>query len=301
MENYYDILGVTKDASTADIKKAYRNLAKEHHPDKGGSEEKFKKINEAYETLSDEGKRKNYDNPQNDNFFGFNPFESFFKNNPFFRERERRVPEKVIDIEVKISEFFSNKEKEINFQRNLECSTCKGEGGEKIKCNACNGEGFITQRQGIGMFVQIFKHPCPHCESRGFNFKTKCASCSGTTVKVVTDGFKFHIPQGIDHGQMLKLEGRGDYYWGVYGDLFLRINVVPENNFEKSGNNLIYNLYYNLEDLNKDQIEIPHPSGRIKINTPNEVDTSKPLVIRNKGFWNQGDLIINQFLKYKRK
>jgi molecular chaperone DnaJ len=299
MENFYNILGVPKNATIDEIKRAYRNLAKQHHPDKGGDEEHFKKINEAYETLSDQEKRSQYDNPNKGHSFfgGFDPFEAFFNN----KYKYKKAPEKIIDVEIKISELFNTKQKNITFKRNIACDDCGGQGGEKINCNKCGGEGFITQRQGIGMFVQIFKHPCGDCQGRGFNYVKTCNTCKGSTVKSITENFSFYIPEGIDTGQLLKLEGRGDFNSGQYGDLYFRITIIPENNFEKSGNNLIYNMYLNLNDLKKDFLDIPYPGGNFRINNPNEIDTSKPIVVRGKGFYNQGDLIINQFFKFKRK
>lgn len=297
MDNYYDILGVKKDSTIDEIKKAYRNLAKQYHPDKGGNEERFKKINEAYETLSDQEKRNQYDNPNH----GFDIFEHFFKGSSFFNNRQKKAPDKVVDVEIKISELFLNKEKNINIQRNVACTDCNGQGGEKTKCNGCNGEGFKTQRQGIGMFVQIFKQPCGDCQGRGFNYVKTCNTCKGSTVKTIIDGFKFFIPDGIDNGQLLKLDARGDFNSGMYGDLLLRINIRPENNFEKFGHDLIYNMFLTPEDYKKESIEIPHPAGHFRINTPKEIDTSQPLRIKNKGFYGHGDLLINQYLKFKRK
>ena len=135
MENLYEILGVTENATQDEIKKSYRKLALEHHPDKGGNEEKFKKISVAYDTLGDEQKRRNYDNLKNNPFAnaggGFNPFEDFFGGNPFFQQRKRSTPDKVVNINVGVIESYLSSDKTITYSRNVECSTCNGAGGTK--------------------------------------------------------------------------------------------------------------------------------------------------------------------------
>jgi DnaJ-class molecular chaperone len=103
----------------------------------------------------------------------------------------------------------------------------------------------------------------------------------------------------VDESQFLKLQGYGDFHNGMYGNLILKINIIPVDNFEKMGNDLIYNVYYTLDDITSGKLEIPHPSGTISINLPEEFDTSKPLRIQSKGF-NGGDLFIKQFVRFKR-
>ena len=123
--------------------------------------------------------------------------------------------------------------------------------------------------------------------------------CYLKTKQAEIEKIKIKLPQGVDESQFLKLQGNGDYNNGNYGNLVLKVNIVPENNFEKMGNDLIYNAYFNLEELQKETFEIPHPSGSIKISFPDEFDTSKPLRVKNKGF-NGGDMFVKQFVKFKR-
>ena len=148
MNNFYDTLGVTETSTQDEIKKAYRKLAIEHHPDKGGDEDKFKKISEAYNILGDETKRSQYDNQRQNPFGnmgggGFNPFEDLF-NGAFHTQRRRSVPDKVIEVQVGAIESFMAGDKIINYSRQHMCNDCSGQGGERETCNVCNGDGFIA-------------------------------------------------------------------------------------------------------------------------------------------------------------
>lgn len=308
MENYYEILGVTENATQEEIKKAYRKKAIEHHPDKGGSEELFKNIAKAYDTLGDENKRKEYDNKKNNpnpfgDFGGFNPFSDFGGFNQFFNQRKRTIPSKIIDVTLTVLESYRGIDKHITYMRNHNCLTCNGSGGERINCDVCNGDGFVSVRQGTGMFVQITRHICQKCSGNGFSLKTKCFSCNGNGTIQNTETISVKLPHGTDSGQSFKLSQRGDFYNGSYGDLILRINLTPENNFEKNGDDLIYNLFFSYEDLSKNSVEIPHPSGTLSINLPSEFDTSKPLRVKSKGFNSQngvGDLFLRLYVKFTR-
>lgn len=303
--NYYEVLGVGETATQDEIKKAYRNLAKEHHPDKGGDEGKFKIISEAYDTLGNENKRRDYDNRKN-NFFGGgspfdgHPFADIFKNP--FTQRKRSVPDKVIDIDISVIESFLGSEKTISYNRKVMCDICTGSGGDKITCIPCGGSGVITQQVGNGFFQQLFQSHCNACQGRGYNYTKVCHSCNGQTTKDSFETFKIGIPVGIDNGQFLRMEGKGDYKSGMYGNLILRVNIIPMNNFEKNGNDLVYSLYFDKTTLEKDIFEIPHPDGNITINIPSEFDTSKPLRIKGKGFKTQynGDLYLNLYYKHKK-
>lgn len=307
MENYYQILGVSETATQEEIKKAYRKKAVEHHPDKGGSEETFKQIASAYDVLGDENKRRDYDNRKNNpfanagpNFQGFNPFEEFF-NNSFYKTRKKAAPEKVIELNVGVLESFKGIEKTVNYIRKHQCNGCKGTGGNRTDCGTCGGQGFVSIRQGTGLFIQITRQTCNSCSGRGYTITNACHICSGNGSISNAETINLKLPHGIDEGQLFRLKSHGDFQEGVYGDLVIKIRLLPENNFEKNGADLIYNLYFNYEDLKKQTVEIPHPNGNLSINLPSEIDTSKPLRIKSKGFGNgQGDLFIRQFVKFKR-
>jgi DnaJ-class molecular chaperone len=137
-------------------------------------------------------------------------------------------------------------------------------------------------------------------KSRIINIFTKrCGSCSGNGSITTNEKLKIKIPNGLDEGQFLKLQGKGDFVKGMYGNLVIRVNIVPQDNFEKMGNDLVYNAYFNLDDLSKDTFDITHPSSTISVNIPKDFDSSKPLRVKGKGF-NGGDLFIKLFVKFTR-
>lgn len=304
MEDYYQILGVNQNATQDEIKKSYRKLAVEHHPDKGGDENKFKKISEAYDTLGDETKRSQYDNQQRNPFAGmggggFNPFEDMFSQ--MRSQRKRAVPDKIVEIIVGAVESYNGSEKNITYSRKHNCAGCNGTGGEKINCSSCGGNGFITQQIGTGLFTQIIRQNCNYCEGRGFSYKTTCGTCHGSTTTSSTETISIKLPNGIDEGQFIRIQGKGDFKDGMYGNLVVKVKIVPENNFEKSMNDLIYNAYFDLESLKLENITVPHPLGDISIKLPSEFDTSKPLRVKSKGYGGIGDLYIKLFVKFKRQ
>ena len=309
METYYNILGVNENATQEEIKKSYKKLAVQHHPDKGGNEETFKKISEAYDTLGDENKRRNYDNQKNNPFgdMGGNPFngDPFDVFNQMFggmggqQPRQRKAPDKIVDINVGVVDSFKAATKEIRFARKTNCNICDGKGGERLTCGTCNGEGFITKQVGNSFFSNIFRTPCGSCQGKGFNFKTVCNSCGGEGKKDEFQTINFKLPHGITDGQFIKAAGLGDYNDGIFGDVILRIHIQPQDGFEKNNDDLIYNLEMSLNDFNKETIDVPHPLGPIKINLPKEIDTSKPLRIKGKGF-NGAEFYIKLYVRHTR-
>jgi molecular chaperone DnaJ len=299
-DNFYNVLGVNENATQEELKKAYRKLAIEHHPDKGGSEEQFKKISEAYDTLGDENKRRQYDNQKNNPFGSGNPFEDFF--NGGYRPRKRTAPDTIIDVTISVLESYNSSDKVITYNRKHECSGCNGSGGEKINCTTCNGVGYTTVTMGTGLFTQVFRQPCNGCRGEGQTFKTRCHVCNGTTTQSEMENIKIKLPHGVDDGQFFKMQGKGDYSNGVYGNLVIRVKMSSENGFEKNENDLVFNAFLNLEDISKGSFVIPHPDGDISIKLPEDFDTSKPLRVKSKGFKSNGvgDLFVKLFVKFKR-
>jgi molecular chaperone DnaJ len=298
-ENYYTVLGVQENADQDTIKKAYRHLAKTHHPDKGGDDEIFKKVSEAYDVLGDDNKRAQYDNQRKNpfgNMGGFNPFDEFFSSS----QRHHTIrPDKVINLKVTVTESYLGVEKEIEYDRKHKCTPCNGEGGDKVTCSVCKGQGQIQQKVSMGMFTQIFAHPCNACSARGFTFSKVCGTCNGDGRTGKPHKIKVKLPVGVDDSQFLKMSGNGDYSNNGYGNLVIKVEIVSDNNFDKFGDDLIYNAYFSYEDLSKSTFEIPHPLGPISINVPNDFDTSKPLRVKSKGF-NNGDMFIKLFVKFLR-
>ena len=301
MENFYDTLGVKEDASQDEIKKAYRKLAVEHHPDKGGSEEKFKKISEAYDTLGDENKRAQYDNKKNNPFGGmgggFDPFSEMF-NNMFNQGFRKTAPDKILHVNVSVLESYNASEKEITYSRELMCDDCGGAGGEKTKCPSCEGQGFFTVKVGGSMFSQVVRQTCNNCKGSGKVYTTVCYGCNGKTTKTKMENIKIKLPHGIDESQFLKMQGYGDYSHGIgYGNLVMKINITPDGEWEKIGDDLVYNKFYNLDELKLDTLEIPHPDGNIMVNLPKEFNTTIPLRVKRKGF-NGRDMFVKQHVKF---
>lgn len=304
MEDFYQILGVGENATQDEIKKSYRKLAVEHHPDKGGDENKFKKISEAYDTISDENKRSQYDNQRRNPFVnmgggGFNPFEEMF-NQMNHAQRKRAVPDKIVEVIVGAVESYNGSEKTITYNRNHNCGGCNGSGGERMTCSNCGGQGVITQQIGTGLFTQIIRQGCGVCGGKGFSYKTTCGACHGSTTTSNVETISIKLPNGIDEGQFLRVQEKGDFKDGMYGNLVVKVKIVPENNFEKSMDDLIYNSYFDLNSLKEDTVKVPHPLGNISIKLPEEFDTSKPLRVKGKGYHGKGDLYIKLFVRFKR-
>lgn len=305
--NYYEVLGVNEKSTQDEIKKAYRKLAVEHHPDKGGDENKFKEIAEAYGVLGDETKRSQYDQQKNNPFGGFGhggpDVDDFFSQ--FFRgsqKQRKQTPEKLIDVNITVIDSFKSEQKNIVYNRNHQCGDCSGQGGERQSCGPCGGNGIINQRVGNSMFVQMMTVECPSCKGKGYTLKTTCHSCNGEGTNPAMEQITITIPHGIDNGQIIRIPGKGDFVDNIYGNLLIRFNVSPIDNFEKQGQDLIYNKFFNLEELQKESFEVPHPDGTIAIKTPQEFDTTKPLRVKSKGFRGlHGDLYVKLNVKFTRK
>ncbi len=304
MENFYEILGVSETSTQDEIKKAFRTKSKVMHPDKGGNEEDFKKINEAYDTLGDENKRTQYDQQRNNPFGGGNPFDIFnemFNGGGFGGFQQRKAPDKIVDLHIGVVDSYLGKDMTTNFMRKTNCNTCDGKGGERITCNTCNGTGTLTQRVGNSFFANIIRTTCATCAGRGFKFKETCGTCHGEGRIDENMTINMKLPEGISDGQFIKGQGYGDFHNGMFGDVIFRINIVPQNGFERNNADLIYNKFLSLSDLNSDSISVPHPDGEMMLNLPKEIDTSKPLRVKGKGFKNErGDLYVNLFVKHTR-
>ena len=305
-DTHYSTLGVAEDASQDEIKKAYRKLAKENHPDKGGDEELFKKISGAYDVIGDEEKRQQYDMERKNPFAGmrgggFNgSFQDLYNSVFGNMRREQQVHTTTITVQVGVLESYLSTKKTLTYKRKCSCDTCSGTGGDKITCNTCQGSGQIVQQMGSGMWVQMVAMACPTCSGFGNINTNPCFVCNGVGTKDEMKSIDVKIPHGIDDGQFFRLREMGDFRNGMYGDLVVRISIEKENGFEKFGNNLVYNAYFDLDDLNKDSFDIPHPDGTLTVKFPNLVDTSKPLRVKGKGFKMEtiGDMLVNQYVKF---
>ena len=300
MKNYFEILGVKEDATDEEIKKQYRLLSKKYHPDvnpDGG--EKFKEIAEAYDVLSDPKKKIDY-LKQKDNPFASGSFEEFFKN--MYNQGGgappiRKVADKIIKLPVTVMESYKGGPKTINYQRNIACSDCGGSGGDTQLCAVCHGAGHSIQVLGSGFFQQRVRVACVHCQAKGQILINRCHSCSGVGTKNHFESITVSLPKGIDDGQFMKLEGRGDFIQGMYGNLVIQPIIEQNGEFQKMGSDLIYNLFLDLQTITEDFYIIHHPDGELKIPAPIIFDTSKPLRLKNKGFPN-GDMYVKLNVRF---
>ena len=308
MSNYYEILGVSKEASQDDIKKAYKKLAFEFHPDRNpDGAEKFKEIASAYDTLGDDTKRKNYDNQLNNPFGGSNgmSYEDIFyqmfggqRQNPF-NQRRKSAPDKIIKIQVNPLESYKGVDKKIQYIKDNHCNICNGSGGEQQACKTCGGAGFQIKSFGTGFMMQQVRTACGSCGGRGYTLIHRCYNCDGRGVKPTTHEVSVKLPVGVDSGQYLKLVDLGDFRNGEYGDLVIQIEMIPKDGFEKMNNDLVYNLYLNLEEIQSDKYVIPHPDGDLNMVAPKLFDSSKPLRLKGKGY-NGGDMYVKLNVKFDR-
>ncbi len=325
-KDYYSILGVSKDASDDDIKRAYRKQAQQHHPDRvGGNEQKFKEINEAYQVLSDKTKRQQYDQYGTTfeqagqggagGFQGFGGFEEAFRNggaefnfgnfgfedifSDIFgggrgeRGGMRKGEDINIDVEITLEDVLSGAEKEINLYKRVICSNCRGTGAEpgtKIKdCPTCKGSGQIrkTQRTFLGSFSQVIT--CPDCKGEGKKAEKPCRVCGGDGRVRENRRVKIHIPAGIQDGQVIEIRGEGEAAarGGEAGDLYMVIHIKAHPKFERRNNNIIYRAEISLSQaVLGAEIEIPTLDGKVRMKIPAGTKSGKVLSLKNKGLPN---------------
>lgn len=266
--DYYEVLGVSKNATSDEIKKAYRKLAKEHHPDKGGDEATFKEISEAYDVLSDSNKKARYDQfGHNDNRGNYDDMRSGFEDmfGQYFRQRQRpveRVGENMtLTVKLTLEEIFEGVKKKYNYTRNVSCSDCSGHGGtEPQECTTCNGSGHIRQvnRTPFGFMEQI--SDCHVCSGTGTTFKDACKTCSGQGLVKKQELVEVDIPTGIQDGMAFVMSGKGHgIKSGREGDLIIRISEIPHDKFTRVGSELKMKL-----KLQYHQLVL---GGKVDINT----------------------------------
>ena len=304
MNNYYEILGVSKDATQDDIKRAYRKLAIQYHPDKNpDGDEKFKQIAEAYDIIGNESKRIDYDNRLNNPFAGggnrmsYEDFISQMFGNQNNNQKRKTAPDKIIKVQISPIESYKGLDKKINYIKDNKCNICNGGGGDQQACNTCGGAGFQIKSFGTGFMTQQIRTSCGTCGGRGYTLIHRCYNCGGNGVKPNTNEINIKLPIGVDSGQYLKLADLGDFRNGEYGDLVIQIEVVTQDGFEKINNDLIYNLFLNLEEVKQDTFTIPHPNGNLIMNALKTFDTSKPLRLRGKGYPG-GDMFVKLHVKF---
>jgi len=320
--NYYDVLGVSKTASEAEIKKAYRKLALKYHPDRNPdnkeSEEKFKEAAQAYEVLSSEKKRGQYDQYGHEDYQnsgagnpgggagGFNNMnmDDIFSNfgdifGEMFggggRSRKRKAgptPARGHDlykeVTITLKESFLGLKKEFSYYHFAPCGTCDNKGtqpGTSIQtCASCKGAGQVNYQQGFFMYSQ----PCGKCNGQGYAIKSPCTDCNGRSRIQKFDKFSITIPAGIFDNAELRISGKGDagVYGGGTGDLFLKVHVTTDNQFKRINNDLVSNVMLTYPQLVLgSQIEIESIDGtKHTIKIPKGCAVGKEIILPGKGF-----------------
>ena len=330
--DYYEVLGVDKSASDADIKKAYRSLAKKYHPDMNPgdkeAEQKFKEVNEAYAVLSDADKRKKYDTYGHDafdptaggsGFSGFGDFGGFDMGgfgdifSSFFgggtSSRRQNGPVRGDDVNVRITLSFEEAvfgvKKDITYRRTQRCAECSGTGAAKGSqpktCTKCSGSGQIRVQQRTPLGVMQTQRTCDACGGRGTVIENPCKACRGTGTVQATKTLEVSIPAGIDNGQRISLRGQGSdgLRGGSAGDLLISVAVKAHPVFERDG----YDIYCEVpitftEATLGAEIDIPTLEGKEKFTVPEGTQTGTSFMLKQKGVpyvnnsSRRGDLII---------
>lgn len=315
--DYYTILGVERNASKSEIKKAYRKIAKKYHPDKNPdnkeAEAKFKEAAEAYEVLSDSKKRKMYDQyghsgNKGGNFSGGMSFEDIMSmfgfdsfNNKSTKKQSRGKPALVL-LELTLEEVFNGVNKIISYERLGKCKTCNGSGGKKKStCGKCRGDGYIKKKVQTPMGVMVSTSSCDKCNGDGYNVEEECLTCKGHgTVKERVQK-EFSIPRGLSNSDRIILDDNGGHYVknGSHGPLMADVRVKKHPLFERLGFNLKYTtkIAYHTLVLGGD-LEIPTiDGGKIRIKVPPHSNSGRVLSVKGKGIYvfnksHRGDLLV---------
>ncbi len=315
-KDYYEVLGVPKEASEKEIKSAYRKLAMKYHPDRSDAsdaEERFKEISEAYAVLSDADKRKKYDQfghaginsqySQEDLFrgvnfedllrgFGFGGGESIF--DMFFGGGRGRGPSRGrdlrYDVNLTLEQVATGLETTIEVPRTEKCPTCGGSGARPgtnpTVCSNCRGSGQVTRAQNTPFGQFVTSTTCPKCGGRGQLITSPCSDCSGTGKVRKTRKISIKIPPGVEDGQHLKLRGQGDAasQGGEPGDLYVVLNVLPHPQFQRADSDLLFEKPVSITQAALgSEVEIPTLNGRAKLRIPAGTQTGSVFRLKGKG------------------
>ncbi len=325
-KDYYEVLGVSKDATQAEIKSAFRKLAKKYHPDvskEENAEEKFKEAQEAYAVLSDEEKRKQYDQ------FGFNAFDnngaggydfSGFDFSDIIREafgggfgggfsggfsdfsdfgfggfggnsnRPTKGPDTVVQMNLTFDEAAFGTKKDITLTLNETCDECHGKGGfDEETCDECHGSGQVTSQQQTIFGAFMTKTVCPKCGGKGKTYKKECKKCHGSGAIRTEKEIEVKVPAGVDTGNQLRIKDKGEAgtNGGPNGDIYIEFNVKPHPIFKREGNDIYLDLPITMaEAALGSKKKVPTLYGNITLTIPAGSEDGDKHRVRGKGIEN---------------
>jgi molecular chaperone DnaJ len=302
----YETLGVPKTASQDEIKKAYRKLVREVHPDRNpGSEERFKEVQSAYDVLSDPEKRAQYDRfgaangrpgpgPAGGTTFDFSDFDlgdifgGLFNRGGGREQQQRGQRGNDVEVEVRVSfeDALKGVQTTVPVQLELACHTCHGTGAAPgtapITCPQCNGSGVVATSQGLFALQQ----PCPRCHGMGSIVETPCPTCHGSGRERRTKRYTVKIPAGVKDGTRIKLKGKGEAGYGgaAAGDLYVITRVEPSKIYERRGDDLVVVVPVSFTTAALGgSVEVPTPDGPVSLKVPSGTEDGKLLRIKGRG------------------
>ena len=317
-KSYYEVLGVDKNASEAEIKSAFRKLAKKYHPDnkETGDEAKFKEIGEAYAVLSDENKKRQYDQLGHeaftqgaagggfggfggfsaedidlsgifDDLFGGSMFGGFGGRRGTTRNRPTKGADSLVKVNLTFEEAVFGCKKSINIDLDSECEECSGKGGSgEQTCSTCGGRGRVVSQQRTLFGVFQSETSCPDCGGRGKTFKDKCKKCNGTGHTIMNKEIEIEVPAGVDNGHQLRISGKGaaGYNGGPNGDIYIEFKVKDHPLFERKGSDIYLDVPLTItEAVLGCKKEIPTLDGNVVLTIEAGSQSGDQLRLRGKG------------------
>ncbi|HET8964159.1 MAG TPA: molecular chaperone DnaJ [Chitinophagales bacterium] len=319
--DYYEILGVSKNATAEEIKKAYRKLALQYHPDKNPgnkeSEEKFKEGAEAYDVLSNPDKKQRYDQyghagmsgaggfsggsmnmddifSQFGDIFGESIFDNFFGGGGGRGSRRQATGRKGSNIRIKVKlslkEIAEGAHKTIKVKKYITCDTCNGSGAKDSSsfhsCKSCNGQGYVRRVTNTILGQMQTTQTCPNCHGTGQTVTANCVKCHGDGKVYGEDTITIDIPAGVTDGIELSMHGKGNAgdKGGPNGDLLISIEEIPHADLKREGNHVLHNLYINFADAALGtQVEVPTIDGKVRVKIPEGTQSGHIMRLKGKG------------------